>query len=228
MTDDRTLERAARSWLEEGPVQAPDRAVDAALSGIHSISQERDLRIPWRLPTMNPAIRLAAIAVLALVVVGGAAFVLRPTSTVGPPATSPSPSSPLPSAAGSDATAQLRGYRAARDAVCRPAMQELLALFAALPSGASTSEQAANLDQNIALSQREIDGLAAIDAPPLFAEEHLADVQRHRDALVLIQQIDDLLHQGKQAEADAVDHALGGLSTLEEAFEQKYGLAPCP
>ena len=58
MTDDRSidraLERAARSWIEEGPTRAPDRPVDAALSRIQTTNQERDLRILWRLPTMNP------------------------------------------------------------------------------------------------------------------------------------------------------------------------------
>ena len=36
MTDDRSLERAARSWLEAGPTQAPDRAVEAALLPINT------------------------------------------------------------------------------------------------------------------------------------------------------------------------------------------------
>jgi len=90
MNDDRTLERAARSWLEEGPVRTPDRAVEAALSRIQSIPQERDLRIPWRLPTMNPIARLvASVAALAVVVVVGLS-VLRVGGTGGPPAT-PSP-----------------------------------------------------------------------------------------------------------------------------------------
>ena len=75
MTDDRTLERAARSWLEEGPTRAPDRAVDAALSRIQTTRQERDW-IPWRLPPMNPLTRLAAMAVLAAVVIGGSLYVL--------------------------------------------------------------------------------------------------------------------------------------------------------
>ena len=48
MTDDRSLERAARSWIEAGPTQAPDRAVEAALLRIETTPQERDLRIPWR------------------------------------------------------------------------------------------------------------------------------------------------------------------------------------
>ena len=86
MTDDRSLERAARSWLEEGPTRAPDRPVEAALLAIEAISQERDLRIPWRFPTMNPAIRIAAAAiVIAAVALGGVYLALRNTAQVGPP-----------------------------------------------------------------------------------------------------------------------------------------------
>ena len=50
MTDDRSLERAARSWIEAGPTRAPDRAVEAALLRIQTTPQERDLRVPWRFP----------------------------------------------------------------------------------------------------------------------------------------------------------------------------------
>src|SRR5262245_40966298 len=57
MTDDRSLERAARSWLEIGPTTAPDRPVDAALLRIQSTPQERDLRIPWRKPAMFTPVR---------------------------------------------------------------------------------------------------------------------------------------------------------------------------
>ena len=42
MTDDRSLERAARSWLEVGPTEAPERAVEAALLRIDTTPQERD------------------------------------------------------------------------------------------------------------------------------------------------------------------------------------------
>jgi hypothetical protein len=95
MNDDRSLERAARSWLEEGPKQAPDRAVDAALARIQTTQQERDL-VPWRLPNMNRTARLvASVAALAVVVAVGI-FVLRPPSNVGGlptpgPTTSPRP-----------------------------------------------------------------------------------------------------------------------------------------
>jgi hypothetical protein len=75
MTDDRSLERAARSWLEEGPTRAPDRPVEAALAHIQTTPQERDLRIPWRLPTMNDTTRLAVIAATVLVVAIGGLYV---------------------------------------------------------------------------------------------------------------------------------------------------------
>ena len=93
MTDDRSLERAARSWIEEGPTQAPDRAVEAALLRIESTSQERDLRVPWRLPTMTTPVRVATAAVIGVLAVGGAVFMLgRPSETgVGAPGPSPTP-----------------------------------------------------------------------------------------------------------------------------------------
>jgi hypothetical protein len=94
MTDDRSLERAARSWLETGPTRAPDRAVEAALLRIESTSQERDLRIPWRLPKMTTPARVAAAAVIGVLLVGGTVYVFnRPGQpSVGVPGPSPSPS----------------------------------------------------------------------------------------------------------------------------------------
>lgn len=88
--DDRSLERAARSWLDEGPTQAPDRTVEAALLRVSTTSQERDLRIPWRLPNMNPITRLAAVLVVGAIAIGGALFVVRGQGpSVGSPNTPP-------------------------------------------------------------------------------------------------------------------------------------------
>jgi len=92
MNDDRSLERAARSWLEDGPTQAPDRAVEAALLRIETTPQERDLRIPWRLPKMTTPARVATAAVIGVLAVGGAfLFLGRPGQAVvggpGPSAT---------------------------------------------------------------------------------------------------------------------------------------------
>jgi hypothetical protein len=99
MSDDRQLERTARAWLELGPTDAPDHAVEAALLTIESTSQERDLRIPWRLPKMTPITRLAGAAAVGILAVGITLFALRPASNVGvtPPTTAPAPSSPSPS-----------------------------------------------------------------------------------------------------------------------------------
>jgi hypothetical protein len=101
MTDDRTLERAARSWLEQGPTQAPDRAVEAALSRIQTIRQERDLRVPWRNPRMNRY--LLPIAAALIVAIGAVYLITRPTTSIGPsstptPGASTPPSSSTPSA----------------------------------------------------------------------------------------------------------------------------------
>jgi len=108
MTDDRSLdralERASRSWIEEGPTRAPDRPVEAALALVQTTKQERDLRVPWRLPNMNLILRLAAVATVVVIVTGVALFAVQPGGDVGgrPPsvATSPSPSAkaiPTPS-----------------------------------------------------------------------------------------------------------------------------------
>ncbi len=86
MTDDRSLERAARAWLEAGPTAAPDRAVDAALARVQTTSQERDLGIPWRPRTMFD--RLAFAAVSAVLVIGaltlGASLITTPDNAAGP------------------------------------------------------------------------------------------------------------------------------------------------
>lgn len=102
MTDDRTLERAARSWLEEGPTRAPDRPVEAALAQIQTTRQERDLRIPWRFPTMNDATRIALIAATAVVVAIGGLYVVG-QALPGPGA----PATPLPTASPTPASGSI-------------------------------------------------------------------------------------------------------------------------
>ncbi len=96
MTDDRSLERAARSFIEAGPTQAPDRAVEAALLRIESTPQERDLRIPWRFPSMTIPARIAAVAILGALLLGGALSLFGGIgrSPVVAPAVSPTASAP--------------------------------------------------------------------------------------------------------------------------------------
>ena len=96
MTDDRSLERAARSWIEAGPTHAPDQAVEAALLLIETTPQERDLRMPWRLPKMFTPARLAMAAVAGVLLLGGVFFTLgrsnQPVVGVPAPSASPAPS----------------------------------------------------------------------------------------------------------------------------------------
>ena len=102
MTDDRSFERAARSWLEIGPTQAPERAIEAAFLEIQTTPQERDWHIPWRLPTMTNPARLAAAAVIGVLAIGGAIYAINPGGSsfgVGGQGPSPTPSpspSPMP------------------------------------------------------------------------------------------------------------------------------------
>lgn len=85
MTDDLRFERLARDWLELGPVDAPDQAVQAALLEIDTTNQERDLRVPWRFPTMNRiALVAAGAAIAALLGLGALVAGSRPTSTPAP------------------------------------------------------------------------------------------------------------------------------------------------
>jgi hypothetical protein len=82
MKDDRSIERAARSWLEGGPTQAPDHAVEAALLTIQSTTQERDW-LPWRTRQMTQTLRLLAGAAAIAVAVGGV-ILINPGSGTGP------------------------------------------------------------------------------------------------------------------------------------------------
>jgi hypothetical protein len=103
MTDDRSLERAARSWIEAGPTRAPDRVVEAALHLITTAPQERGLRVlrpTWRRQTMN-RIALFGATAAALVAVGLGAFYLsggQPGSVGGRPTSPPPSASPSPAA----------------------------------------------------------------------------------------------------------------------------------
>ena len=91
MTDDRSLERAARSWLEDGPTRAPDRALEAVLHRIETTPQERDLRVPWRLPKMTTPARVAAAAMIGVLAIGGAIYAFGPGgSSFGGPGSAPS------------------------------------------------------------------------------------------------------------------------------------------
>jgi hypothetical protein len=102
MNASRDPETILAAWLDEGPTDLPDATRRAILTALPTTSQaRRGLFAPRRFPRMNTYIRLAMAALVAVVAVGGALYVLGP-SQYGSGAPSPSPtlaSTPGPSSA---------------------------------------------------------------------------------------------------------------------------------
>jgi hypothetical protein len=97
MTDEIRFEDLTRSWLDEGPLRAPGRAVEAALLDIDATPQERDLRVPWRFPPMTQTWRAVIAAAVAVAALGAAIYLLVPSrGGPGGVAASPTPSVPIP------------------------------------------------------------------------------------------------------------------------------------
>lgn len=100
MTEERDFDRLARAWLELGPDEAPDRVVAAVLRAAETTPQ---VRRPfgssiWRSFAINRVAQaFGAVAVLGILVIGGALFLnQRNQPTIGGPAMSASPT-PRPS-----------------------------------------------------------------------------------------------------------------------------------
>jgi len=99
MTTDRDFERIAMTWLAGGPEELSDRVLDAVADEIHVTRQRHGLRLPRRFESMTTPARVAAAAVVGVLAIGGALFVLAPGgSGPGGPGPTPSPiASPTPS-----------------------------------------------------------------------------------------------------------------------------------
>jgi len=91
MTQDATLNRIVRTWLDEGADSLPDHVLSDVLTQIPTLKQRRPLVERWQPRTGGVAFRLAA-AAMAVVVVAATALVIstfRPSGLIGNP---PSPS----------------------------------------------------------------------------------------------------------------------------------------
>ena len=123
MNDDRSLERAARAWIEEGPTVAPDRAVEATLAQIETTKQDRRQVIRWRLHGIGQTTRFLALAAVVVSAAVGGAILLsggdgahccpNPRGPASPDASQGESSSPTPVASlelGSTFTSARYGY----------------------------------------------------------------------------------------------------------------------
>jgi hypothetical protein len=112
MTRDQDIERVLERWFTEGPTQMPDRLFEY-VDHIDRLPQRRDARLMTRFVAMNSTLRLAAAAVVILIVgVAGAVFLTRPASVGTGPSPTPSaaPSAvPSVSAAPAVVPAQVQG-----------------------------------------------------------------------------------------------------------------------
>jgi hypothetical protein len=133
-----------------------------------------------------------------------------------------------------EASVTIQDYKRARDAICTPAITQVIALNeqgAKLHPADSPADLASSitvLEQTIAVGSATVDKLAALEPPSVMAADHAADVTHHRDSLAVLNEALAKLRAGKLAEANAIGDATTPLSALEEAFESKYGLAGCP
>jgi hypothetical protein len=101
MTSRIDIERVLDGYLADGPERVGDQALLRALDAIDQTKQRRDLLAPWRFEMLITFPRLAAAVLVAVVAIGGGAYLLgqrsgvggiAPTPVVSPTAPSPSPS----------------------------------------------------------------------------------------------------------------------------------------
>jgi hypothetical protein len=87
------------AWLDEGPTDLPDATRRAILTSLPTTPQaRRGPFAPWRFFPMNTYARLAAAAVVAVIAIGGALYLIGPSNGLGGPGLTASPS-PAPTAA---------------------------------------------------------------------------------------------------------------------------------
>ena len=88
MSEQHELNRTLASFLATGTDELADRVIDAALAQIDRTPQRHPLRMPRRFSIATTFTRLAAVAVVGVIAVGLALYLVRPATT---PVGAPSP-----------------------------------------------------------------------------------------------------------------------------------------
>jgi hypothetical protein len=83
MTEQRELDQLLGAFFADGPDQVADRVIDGALVQIDHTRQRRAIRLPRRFQTMPMLTRLAAAAVIGVLAVGGAFYLIKPGQPAG-------------------------------------------------------------------------------------------------------------------------------------------------
>ena len=241
MTDDRSIERAARSFLEPGPTRAPEAAVEAALRLIQTTPQERDLRIPGRDTRMNGLTRFLAVGATAAAVMIAAIAVGPRLTDQGSGAPTPSastaassaPGTPVPAGPSLRADGEFEAYRTARNAICSNGIFEMQkADLAGLYDETITPERRAKVNegaQQVADAVEKVArDLAALEAPPDMSDAHLVDVTHQQDLAAVFSKMAALAKEGKISSVSPLEHALEAIHELRTDFEVTNRLTPCP
>lgn len=78
------------AWLDEGPTDLPDATRRAILTSLSTTAQaRRGLFAPWRFSLMNASTRLAVAAIVAVIAIGGAIYLIGQRTGVGGPTPAP-------------------------------------------------------------------------------------------------------------------------------------------
>jgi Galactose oxidase, central domain/Kelch motif len=78
------FERTINAWLELGPTELSDHVVERARAEVHQTGQRHPMRWPRRFQTMQLSTRFAVAAVIGVLAIGGALYLIKPTQpTVG-------------------------------------------------------------------------------------------------------------------------------------------------
>lgn len=229
MNDEQRFDRTTRTWLEDGPTRAPEPPVAAALAEIATKSQERDLRVPWRLPDMPMLLRVATAAIVIVLIGGGAMLLLQGTGLPGvaaPPTSAPSPVA-TPMSVGAYTTA----YNAIcdeADADTDPLRPRFVGVFDGSISEGQRAGWAGALQQFHDRTLAAADELGALSPPPELADGHYRNVQALRDELDFVQDIAQGLRDHRDSEALAADTATVPLGHQIFDWENEHALHHCP